>query len=135
MLPEGYKRLILGFVQAVVVNGGGHEEEKEFDDVIRGKGRGLIMLLEGTPGTGKTLTAEAVADQVRRPLYYLSAGELGQDADRVEDRLTRVFDLAARWNAVLLFDECDVFLQERSTEQLARNEIVAIFLRYVFATK
>ena len=27
------------------------------EDIIRGKGNGLIMLLHGGPGTGKTLTA------------------------------------------------------------------------------
>ena len=49
-----------------------------FDDLIEGKRLGVIV----NPGTGKTLTAEAVADKVRRSLYVLSAGELWQ---KVED--------------------------------------------------
>ena len=33
-------------------------KDKSFDDIISGKGKGLIILLHGSPGTGKTLTAE-----------------------------------------------------------------------------
>lgn len=32
-------------------------KESHFDDIIKGKGKGLIFLLHGEPGTGKTLTA------------------------------------------------------------------------------
>ncbi|KAJ8128324.1 hypothetical protein O1611_g5312 [Lasiodiplodia mahajangana] len=125
MLPEGFKNLILSFIE-------GHTTgESSFDDIIEGKGLGVIMLLVGKPGIGKTLTAEAVADKVRRPLYVLSAGELGTDASRVEDRLTSVLAMTERWNAVLLFDECDVFLQKRSIDNLDHNEIVAVFLRVI----
>ncbi|RAK80010.1 P-loop containing nucleoside triphosphate hydrolase protein [Aspergillus fijiensis CBS 313.89] len=87
------------------------------------------MLLVGNPGTGKTPTAEAIADQVRKPLYALSAGELGQQAEGVERRLSTVLELTERWDAVLLFDECDVFLQEWSGNQMQHNEVVAVFLR------
>ncbi|KAJ5523741.1 hypothetical protein N7494_010391 [Penicillium frequentans] len=123
MLPEGYQNLVLSFVEAQ------NENKFAFDDIIEGKGMGIIMLLVGPPGTGKTLTAEAVADKVRKPLYVLSAGELGQDAQRVESRLNSILELTEKWDAVLLFDECDVFLQERSVTNMAHNEIVAVFLR------
>lgn len=123
MLPSGYKNLILSFVEGQSTN------KCVFDDIIEGKGLGIIMLLVGHPGTGKTLTAEAVADKVRKPLYVLSAGELGQEAGDIESRLSTVLELAKIWDAVLLFDECDVFLQERSMSHLAHNEIVAVFLR------
>ncbi|GIK05562.1 hypothetical protein Aspvir_009675 [Aspergillus viridinutans] len=123
MLPNGYQNLILSFVEAQ------SDKKLAFDDIIEGKGMGVIMLLVGQPGTGKTLTAEAVADKVRKPLYMLSAGELGQDAQSVEDRLRTVLELTEKWDAVLLFDECDVFLQERSIDNMAHNEIVAVFLR------
>ncbi|KAI0404112.1 hypothetical protein F4802DRAFT_568975 [Xylaria palmicola] len=123
MLPKGFKNLVLSFAEGQTAN------EVVFDDVIKGKGMGIIMLLVGNPGTGKTLTAEAVADKVRKPLYTLSAGELGQSASDVEETLTEVLNLTEKWGAVLLFDECDVFIQERTTTGLAHNEIVAVFLR------
>lgn len=36
------------------------------DDIIAGKGNGLIILLHGSPGTGKTLTAERFAQKTLR---------------------------------------------------------------------
>jgi SpoVK/Ycf46/Vps4 family AAA+-type ATPase len=47
----------------------------------------------------------------------------------VEEKLKKIFAVAEKWNAVLLLDECDVFLEERSAKDLARNSYVAIFLR------
>ncbi len=151
MLPPTYKDLVLSFVEAHPSTAKPRIAPKpdqpnlgediptttttpDFDDLIEGKGLGVILLLVGNPGTGKTLTAEAVADKVRRPLYVLSAGELGQRVEDVERRLRGALELAERWDAVLLFDECDVFLQERSVGaggmwDLARNEVVAVFLR------
>ncbi|TQN68631.1 ATP-dependent zinc metalloprotease FtsH, partial [Colletotrichum shisoi] len=125
MLPGGYKNLILSFADGQAERG----SNNTFEDVIEGKGRGIVMLLTGNPGVGKTLTAEAVADKLRKPLYVLSAGELGEASRGVEQRLREVLELTEKWNGVLLFDECDVFLQERSANALAHNEIVAVFLR------
>jgi SpoVK/Ycf46/Vps4 family AAA+-type ATPase len=124
MLPEGYKDLILSFVEAQE-----HGQERIFDDIVEGKGLGTIVLMAGNPGTGKTLTAEAVADYVRRPLYMLNIGELGTKAKDVESRLQMVLELTEKWNAILLFDECDVFMQKRNTDNLVHNEIVAVALR------
>lgn len=127
MLPAKYKSLVLSFVEGQI------SHKHVFDDIIHGKGQGVVMLLVGNPGTGKTLTAEAVADRVRRPLYMLSVGELGQGGGDVEKRLKLVLELTEKWNAVLLFDECDVLLQERSSSHLQHNEIVAVFLRSVLS--
>lgn len=98
-------------------------------DIIAGKGGGNIFLLDGAPGTGKTLTAEATAEELARILYKVSLGELGSSVERLESALTRILSLAERWNAVLLIDEADVFLERRTSENLARNAVVAVFLR------
>lgn len=97
--------------------------------MVQGKGKGLIGLLSGGPGCGKTLTAEAVAEVTMRPLYMVSAGELGTAPEKVDAQLTLVLELSYRWGAVLLLDEADVFLQERDTKEVARNALVSIFLR------
>ncbi|KAH8750076.1 P-loop containing nucleoside triphosphate hydrolase protein [Hyaloscypha finlandica] len=99
------------------------------DDVITGKGLGLIILLSGPPGTGKTLTAEAVADKTRRPLYYLQAEDLGIDASTLGRNNKKVFEMATEWDAVVLLDEADVFMAQRSPKDIRRNELVSIFLR------
>ena len=59
----------------------------------------------------------------------MSAGELGTTASSVESKLATIFDLVVDWNAVLLIDEADVFLESRNTEDLGRNQLVSVFLR------
>lgn len=100
-----------------------------FDDIIAGKGKGLIGMFSGSPGCGKTLTAEAVAESLRRPLYTVSSGNLGVQPKDVDEELTQVLELAHKWDAVLLIDEADVFLQQRSADSVKRNALVSIFLR------
>ncbi|KAG9240325.1 hypothetical protein BJ878DRAFT_389737, partial [Calycina marina] len=85
-----------------------------FDDFVDGKGRGLNLLLHGPPGVGKTLTAEAVSEHLRQPLYSISAGELNVEAGKLEVQLSKIFRIASHWNAILLLDEADVFLEQRS---------------------
>jgi len=123
VLPEDTKDLLMSFVDSQVQN------KSEFDDVIQGKGKGFIMLLSGPPGVGKTLTAESVAESMHIPLYIMSAGDLGTRPDEVEKSLQKILDMVAKWNAILLLDECDVFLEARTNSDLERNKIVSIFLR------
>ncbi|GAA6041756.1 hypothetical protein JCM8097_008315 [Rhodosporidiobolus ruineniae] len=108
----------------------GEEQEKALvGDVIEGKGGGLVIALHGPPGVGKTLTSEAVAESLRVPLYTVGAGSLGVHADELERRLRDTLDVAEGWGAVLLIDEADVFLEERSRTDVARNAMVSVFLR------
>lgn len=100
-----------------------------FGDLFAGRHGGMVVLANGLPGVGKTLTAEVFAEQTKRPLYVLEMGELGVDLDKVEEALELVFARAARWNAVLLFDEADIFLSKRTEADLERNAIVGVFLR------
>jgi replication-associated recombination protein RarA len=84
------------------------KQANTFDDVIEGKGKGIIMLLSGPPGVGKTLTAEAVAETMRVPLYMMSAGDLGTESSDVESALKNILKMTTKWKAVLLLDEADV---------------------------
>lgn len=102
---------------------------KTFDDIVKGKGKGLVLVLHGPPGVGKTLTAECVAEFARRPLYIVSSGDLGTHPEDLNSRLSRIMDMASTWKAVLLIDEADVFLERRSLHDLQRNALVSIFLR------
>ncbi|KAL9606341.1 MAG: hypothetical protein Q9179_000467 [Wetmoreana sp. 5 TL-2023] len=98
-------------------------------DLVRGKGKGLIILLHGAPGVGKTSTAECVADYTRRPLFPITCGDIGETSKEVEYNLEQNFSLAHRWGCVLLLDEADVFLQARDRENMRRNSVVSVFLR------
>ncbi|RMY06426.1 hypothetical protein D0867_09168 [Hortaea werneckii] len=123
VLPRNQKELILGFTATQ------QSYMSSFDDVVAGKGRGIILLLCGPPGVGKTLTAESVAEEMKVPLYMMSAGDLGLDPRHVESKLQGVLDMCTRWNALLLLDEADIFLEQRSLHELERNKLVSIFLR------
>ncbi|KAI1658836.1 hypothetical protein F4813DRAFT_30910 [Daldinia decipiens] len=98
-------------------------------DLIQNKGRGLVVLLHGVPGVGKTATAEAVAMEYRKPLFVITCGDLGLTPSEVEYSLNNVFRLANLWDCVLLLDEADVFLSQRSKVDMKRNALVSVFLR------
>ncbi|KAH8429487.1 ATP-binding protein [Aspergillus melleus] len=96
------------------------------------KGKGLVVVLHGSPGTGKTLTAAAVAEETNKPLIVFPAGELGYELWAVEDNVKKIVEYATSWKAVLLIDEADVFLEKRESgarANLERNALVAVFLR------
>lgn len=106
-----------------------YKAAESIDDVIQGKGKGLVAVLHGPPGTGKTLTAEGIAELLKCPLYMVTAGELGTDSRALEAELEKVLNLAHSWGAVLLLDEADVFLEKRTIQDIHRNALVSIFLR------
>jgi len=124
VLPEDRKALLQSLVEA-------HHKKLGFDDFIRGKGQGLLINLYGPPGVGKTFSAEATSELVKRPLYLIGAGDLGTTAANLDSALERVFEVATAWKAIVLIDEADVFLEQRSLHDLERNAMVAVFLRHV----
>ncbi|KAI0449572.1 hypothetical protein F5B21DRAFT_493954 [Xylaria acuta] len=115
-------------IQALVTN---KIQNSMSTDLVRGKGSGLILLLHGPPGTGKTLTAESVAEHARKPLYRVTCGDIGTKPEAVEQYLKRVLNLGKSWDCVVLLDEAEVFLQERSLEDIERNALVSVFLRHL----
>ncbi|KAJ4344821.1 uncharacterized protein N0V89_012565 [Didymosphaeria variabile] len=123
------KRLISALLQS-------HFKKKELEsqgieiptqDLIRGKGRGIVILLHGVPGVGKTATAEAVAQKWKRPLFPITCGDLGFTPEKVEASLKEIFRLAHLWDCVLLLDEADVFIaqREKTGADLQRNALVS----------
>ncbi|EAU29357.1 predicted protein [Aspergillus terreus NIH2624] len=113
-------------IEALVVS---QLEEEKSTDLISGKGNGLVLLFHGGPGTGKTLTAEGVAEIAKKPLYRVTCGDVGTKAEDVEKYLDSVLHLGRIWDCVVLLDEADVFLEQRSLEDLKRNALVSVFLR------
>lgn len=111
-------------------------------DLIQGKGEGQIILLHGPPGTGKTLTAgsihsqpldililtealESVAEYTGRPLLTITAADLGHNPISLERNLLTFFRDANDWDAIVLLDEADVYLEKRGIQDLKRNSIVS----------
>ncbi|CAG7951484.1 unnamed protein product [Penicillium salamii] len=117
-----------------------------FDDVIDGKGQGFNILLKyvgkasmilrlpnlTSPGVGKAFTVEATSEYFKLPLYSISAGELvvnHGDSNALEQQLETVFKIAKHFNAVLLLDEADAFMEQRTSYHDTHNRLVTIFLR------
>jgi hypothetical protein len=124
VLPENHKSIVKALVSSHAFHA-----HRNIDDIISGKGRGLVAVLHGPPGTGKTLTAEGIADLLKCPLYMVSAGDLGTESTKLEKELQNILDIAHSWGAILLLDEADVFLEQRSIHDIHRNALVSIFLR------
>ncbi|KAK2054092.1 hypothetical protein LY76DRAFT_597261 [Colletotrichum caudatum] len=128
-LPDGHRAM----VESLVIQHFRHRQSQfagdEQTDLIQGKGKGLIMLLHGAPGVGKTTTAEGIAELFRKPLFQITCGDLGTTAKEVEVELEKNFALASRWGCILLLDEADVFLSARERMDFNRNGLVAVFLR------
>lgn len=98
VLAADRKNLLRSLVDA-------HNADVGIDDFVQGKGQGLIINLFGPPGVGKTLSAEATSERVRRPLYVIGGGDLGTKASELDAELERVFDIATSWKAIVLIDE------------------------------
>lgn len=96
-------------------------------DVIQGKGAGNLVLCKGVPGVGKTLTAEIVAETLKRPMYTVDASSI-LGAGSVREAMAAAFDRVRRWDGVLLLDEADVVIGQRGND-LARNKVTAELLR------
>lgn len=104
-------------------------ESEKGTDLIHRKGNGLIILLHGGPGTGKTFTAESVAEIAQKPLFCVTCGDIGTKPEEVEKYLESVLYLGKTWGCVVLIDEAEVFLEQRSLDNLERNALVSVFLR------
>ncbi|TAQ90526.1 hypothetical protein B7494_g1089 [Chlorociboria aeruginascens] len=98
-------------------------------DFIKGKGEGLIFLLYGPPGVGKTCTAECIAELLGRPLLALTCSDLGTTAESVSEQLDNYLMLGELWDAVVLLDEADIYFEERAPSDVKRNSLVTVFLR------
>ena len=94
-------------------HGGELFREWGLDRVVE-KGKGTIILLSGPPGTGKTMTAEAMASHLGRPLFVADYAELESKwIGETEKNIVAVFAAAAEAGAVLLLDEADAVLASR----------------------
>jgi hypothetical protein len=110
-------------------------------DFIEGKGRGkvlflhggfmsnlalssLLLITEGPPGTGKTMTVECIAKWTKRPLISLSAADLGTHEIKMESTLVKWLGRATMWGAIVLVDEAEVYLEQRQSGDLTRNALV-----------
>ena len=84
-------------------------------------GRGVVMLFSGPSGTGKTLTARAVANNLGRPLLLVDTSRIMSSRQGMEGNLDNLLREARLQGAVLFFDECEALFtsSQRMTGQLS----------------
>ena len=121
VLPESHKNLLDILTNSMNIIKG---------DIIDNKGNGTVIILEGPPGCGKTLSTEVYAEILERPLYRISTGQLGVNPNDIETKLNSVLRRAKILDLIVLIDECETFVRSRGID-LQQNAIVTTFLRTI----
>jgi hypothetical protein len=96
------------------------------------RGQGLTALFAGESGTGKTLAAEAIANEVDLDLYRVDlATVVSKYIGETEKNLKALFDAAEASGAVLLFDEADALFGRRSEVKDSHDRYANIEVAYL----
>lgn len=78
-------------------------------------GRGICSLFYGSPGTGKTMAVQVIANQLGLDLYRIDLSQIiSKYIGETEKHITYVFEKASSLNAILFFDEADSIFAKRS---------------------
>jgi hypothetical protein len=79
------------------------------------RGRGLVSLFSGPPGTGKTMAAQVIAADLELDLFRIDlATVVSKYIGETAKHLAQIFTRASRMNGVLLFDEADALFSKRT---------------------
>ncbi len=96
------------------------------------RGLGIGALFAGGSGTGKTMTAEVLANELRLDLYRLDLSALvSKYIGETEKNLRHVFDEAEAGGAILLFDEADAIFGRRSEVRDSHDRYANIEVGYL----
>jgi hypothetical protein len=127
VMPASHSKLVDALTNQLFVPKTTDEGEKR-SRVIRSKTQSTIILCKGPPGVGKTLTAEAYAEKMKRPLYEVQSGQIGVEPEALEEKLQEILERSKRLKAPLVINEADVFIGKRGND-MNQNAVVAAFLR------
>lgn len=96
------------------------------------QGKGLNALFVGPSGTGKTMAAEIMANELSLDLYKIDlSGVVSKYIGETEKNLDRVFQAAQRANAILFFDEADALFGKRSEVRDSHDRYANIEISYL----
>lgn len=95
-------------------------------------GFGITALFAGESGTGKTMAAEVLANELRLDLYRIDLSQVvSKYIGETEKNLRRVFDAAESGGAILLFDEADALFGKRSEVKDSHDRYANIEVSYL----
>jgi ATPase family associated with various cellular activities (AAA) len=96
------------------------------------RGLGINALFAGDSGTGKTMAAEVIANDLKLDLYRIDLSSVvNKYIGETEKNLRRLFDGAEGGGAILLFDEADALFGKRSDVQDSRDRYANIEVNYL----
>ena len=96
------------------------------------RGLGLSALFAGPSGTGKTMAAEILANELELDLFRIDLSAIvSKYIGETEKNLRRVFDAAEEGGAVLLFDEADALFGKRSEVKDSHDRYANVEISYL----
>ncbi len=97
-----------------------------------GRGLGVTALLSGPPGTGKTMTAGLIADELGMDLYQVDLAKVTSKwIGETEKHLGALFDAAEAGHAALLFDEADAMFGKRTQVSSSNDRHANLEVNYL----
>lgn len=120
-LEKQINNIILEFVQRSKLNKSGYSNRRK-------------ILLEGLPGTGKTLTASVLANELKLPLYIVQTDKLiSKYMGETGTKLRQIFDEISQEVGVYFFDEFDSIGSERSSDNDVKemHRVLNLFLQFI----
>jgi hypothetical protein len=130
VLPENSLRLLRQIANQVkfrskVYDGWGFRKKMN-------RGLGINALFVGESGTGKTMAAEVIANELNLHLYRIDlSGVVSKYIGETEKNLRRVFDAAEDGGAILFFDEADALFGKRSEVKDSHDRYANIEINYL----
>jgi SpoVK/Ycf46/Vps4 family AAA+-type ATPase len=95
-------------------------------------GKGLNVLFSGPSGTGKTMAAEILANEVKLDLYKIDLSSVvSKYIGETEKNLKKIFEEAETSNSILFFDEADAIFGKRSEVKDAHDRYANIETAYL----
>jgi hypothetical protein len=96
------------------------------------RGLGISALFSGPSGTGKTMAAEVLANDLDLDLYHIDLSQVvSKYIGETEKNLGRIFDAAEEGGAILLFDEADALFGKRSVVKDSHDRYANIEVSYL----
>ena len=95
-------------------------------------GKGMIALCSGPPGTGKTMIAGVIANELGMDLYRVDLSQvMSKWLGETEKQVARIFEIAERTQAVLLFDEADALFAKRTESDSGNDRHANLTVNYL----
>ena len=96
------------------------------------RGFGISALFAGESGTGKTMAAEVIANDLQLNLYRIDlSAVVSKYIGETEKNLRKLFDAAERGGAILFFDEADALFGKRSEVKDSHDRYANIEINYL----